>query len=156
MGNEVAQEREWSHDHSLDWHLAERPSHAGIMRLVRDLNQLYRALPSLHQLDCEAAGFEWLVADDTDRSVFVWLRKARDPGDMCLVAVNFTPEVRREYRIRVPRPGRWREALNSDAAIYGGGNVGNAGAVDTVGDPESPELVLVLPPLAALFLLPEG
>jgi 1,4-alpha-glucan branching enzyme len=156
MGNEFAQEREWNHDHSLDWHLAERPSHAGVMRLVRDLNRLYRSLPSLHQLDCEAAGFEWLVADDTDRSVFVWLRKARDPADICLVAVNFTPEVRRDYRIRVPRPGRWREALNSDAAIYGGGNVGNAGAVDTVGGPEAPELVLVLPPLAALFLLPEG
>jgi 1,4-alpha-glucan branching enzyme len=156
MGGEFAQEQEWSHEHSLDWHLLAQPRHGGIQVLVRDLNRLYRSVPALHELDCEAAGFEWIVADDTDRSVFAWQRKARDGRAPCVVVVNFTPEVRRDYRIRVPRGGRWREILNSDAAIYGGGNVGNAGSI-TAGDRGSgPELNLIIPPLAGLFLVPEG
>jgi 1,4-alpha-glucan branching enzyme len=115
MGSEFAQENEWRHDHSLDWHLLQRPKHAAVQRLVRDLNRLYRSIPALHELDCDAAGFEWLVMHDADRSVFAWLRKGRDPRDRCLVVVNFTPEVYRDYRIRVPFSGWWREIFNSDA-----------------------------------------
>jgi 1,4-alpha-glucan branching enzyme len=155
MGNEFGQEREWNHDRSLDWHLLDRPDHAGVRRLIRDLNHAYCSLPALHELDCDAGGFEWIVADDTDQSVFVWLRKGKEPGALCLVAVNFTPEVRHGYRIKVPVAGTWREVLNSDAAIYGGGNVGNAGLIQTVQSESGTELRLVLPPLAGLFLVPE-
>ena len=127
MGSEFGQQDEWRHDHSLDWHLLEQPRHAGIHALVRDLNRLYRTLPALHELDCEAAGFEWLVMHDADRSVFAWLRKGRQTHERCLVVVNFTPEVYRDYRIKVPFSGTWREVLNTDSALYGGSNVGNGG-----------------------------
>jgi len=153
MGGEFAQQGEWRHDHSLDWHLLADARHAGVQSLVRDLNHLYRSLPALHERDCDEAGFEWIVADDVDNSVFVWLRKGSDGRALCLVAVNFTPEVRRDYRVRVPIAGTWREALNTDAAIYGGTNTGNGGSVTTVGTGN--EISLLLPPLAALFLVPE-
>jgi 1,4-alpha-glucan branching enzyme len=156
MGSEFGQEREWQHDHSLDWHLLKESPHAGIQRLVRDLNHLYRTMPALHELDCEAAGFEWLVMHDVDRSVFAWLRKGRDVRDRCLVVVNFTPEVYRDYRIRVPFAGFWREVLNTDADIYGGTNLGNAGGVNTLQEGTVPEVSLVVPPLAAIFLAPKG
>jgi 1,4-alpha-glucan branching enzyme len=155
MGCEFGQDSEWTHDHSLPWHLLEQQNHLGVQRLVRDLNNLYRSTPALHQLDCDAAGFEWLVTDDANHSVFAWLRKGSDPKSRCVVVVNFTPEVRRNYRIRVPFAGQWREVLNTDAAHYGGSNTGNAGLVSSVVTPESPELHLVLPPLAALYLVPE-
>ncbi len=155
MGSEFGQDNEWNHDTSLPWHLLERPEHAGIQRLVRDLNKLYRTTPALHALDCDAAGFEWLVTDDADNSTFAWLRKGKNPTDRCVVVVNFTPQVIRDYRLRVPFAGKWREALNSDAATYGGSNVGNAGAVSTVVTRDSPELHIVLPPLAAIFFIPE-
>jgi 1,4-alpha-glucan branching enzyme len=155
MGSEFAQANEWNHDTSLDWHLLEYQRHGGVHALVRDLNRIYRTLPALHELDCDGNGFEWLVADDADQSVFAWLRKGRDPAARCLVVVNFTPEVRRDYRIKVPWRGRWREVLNTDAAIYGGSNVGNAGAVATIENGDTSEISLVLPPLAALFLVPE-
>ena len=155
MGSEFGQEAEWRHDHSLDWHLLERRGHAGVQTLVRDLNRLYRSLPALHELDCEAEGFEWLVMHDADRSTFAWLRKGRETRDRCLVVVNFTPEVYRDYRIKVPFFGVWREVLNTDAAIYGGSNVGNGGPVKTLEHGPIPEVSLVIPPLAAVFLVPE-
>jgi 1,4-alpha-glucan branching enzyme len=156
MGCEFGQEREWGHDRSLDWHLLDHPLHAGVQSLVRDLNRLYRDTPALHQLDCEVAGFEWIVMDDTDQSVFVWLRKGREPDQLCVAAVNFTPTVRQEYRFRVPRGGAWREVLNTDSAIYGGSNVGNAGVVEAREVEGTHELTVVLPPLAAVFLVPQG
>jgi 1,4-alpha-glucan branching enzyme len=155
MGGEFGQEHEWRHDHALDWHLLDQPAHAGIQTLVRDLNHLYRKLPALHQLDCDPAGFEWLVMHDADRSIFAWLRKGRDPHDRCLVVANFTPMAHRDYHIRVPFSGFWREVLNTDAAIYGGSNVGNAGGVSTLQEGAVPEVSLVIPPLAAIFLIPE-
>ena len=155
MGNEFGQEREWDHDRSLDWHLTGQPAHAGIQALVRDLNRLYRALPALHELDCDSAGFEWIIADDWQQSVLAWLRKGRDASARCLVVMNFTPEVRRDYRVKLPLNCNWREILNTDAAVYGGSNVGNGGSVPVVVNGEHPELRLTLPPLAALFLVPE-
>ncbi len=155
MGGEFGQENEWRHDHSLDWHLTERPRHAGIQALIRDLNHLYRTLPALHELDCDAAGFEWLVMHDAARSVFAWLRKGRRTHERCLVVINFTPELYRDYRIKVPFSGVWREVLNTDSGLYGGGNVGNAGAVRTLDEGMIPEVSLVIPPLAAIFLVPE-
>jgi 1,4-alpha-glucan branching enzyme len=155
MGCEFGQEREWNHDRSLDWHLLDDPLHAGVQALVRDLNRAYRTIPALHELDCDGAGFEWIVSDDTDRSVFVWLRKGRDPSARCMVIANFTPEVRQDYRIRVPMGGPWREVLNTDSAIYGGSNTGNAGIVPSYVAGEHFEISLVLPPLGVLFLVPE-
>jgi 1,4-alpha-glucan branching enzyme len=155
MGSEFGQESEWRHDHSLDWHLLDRPAHAGVQTLVRDLNNLYRRLPALHELDCEHEGFEWLIMHDADRSIFAWLRKGRETNDRCLVVVNFTPEVQYDYRIRVPFAGYWREVLNTDAAAYGGTNLGNGGAVKTLDHGPIPEVSLVIPPLAAVFLVPE-
>jgi 1,4-alpha-glucan branching enzyme len=155
MGCEFGQQREWSHDHSLDWHLLDQPRHAGVQALIRDLNILYRTLPALHQLDCDAAGFEWLVMHDADRGVFAWLRKGRETRDRCLVVINFTPQVHQDYRIQVPFAGTWREVLNTDAAIYGGSNIGNAGAVKTLDDGAISEVNLAIPPLAAIFLVPE-
>jgi len=156
MGCEFGQEREWNHDSSLDWHLLEVAEHAGVQRLLRDLNRLYRSVPALHELDCEAEGFQWLVADDTDQSVFAWLRKGRTPAARCLVVVNFTPEVRRDYRIPVPMAGAWRELFNSDSAVYGGTNVGNSGLVQAVPTEHGGDLRLVLPPLAGIILVPEA
>ncbi|MBV9954386.1 MAG: 1,4-alpha-glucan branching enzyme, partial [Pseudolabrys sp.] len=155
MGSEFGQDTEWNHDISLPWHLLTHERHAGVQRLVRDLNKLYRDTPALHVLDCDPAGFEWLVTDDANNSTYAWLRKGRAATERCVVVVNFTPQVLRDYRVRVPFAGTWREAFNSDAALYGGSNVGNEGRVSTVLTRNSPELHLVVPPLAALFLVPE-
>ena len=155
MGCEFGQENEWYHDGSLDWHLLRQPEHAGILNLVRDLNRLYQSIPALHELDCEAAGFTWLVADDIDHCVFAWLRNGSADGARCLFVVNFTPEVRRGYRIKVPNAGAWREVFNSDSAVYGGTNVGNSGVVVARPIDTGGELSLTLPPLAGLLFVPE-
>jgi 1,4-alpha-glucan branching enzyme len=155
MGNEFGQQDEWRHDHSLDWHLLDQPRHAGIAALIRDLNRLYRSLPALHQLDCESAGFEWLGMQDADRSVFAWLRKGRQTHERCLVVVNFTPEIYRDYRMKVPFSGTWLEVLNTDSALYGGSNIGNGGAVTTLERGSIPEVSIVVPPLAATFFIPQ-
>jgi len=154
MGCEFGQEQEWNHDRSLDWHLLKTPEHEGIQKLIRDLNKTYREVGALHERDCEAEGFMWLVADDTDQSVFAWLRNGFD-NKRCLVVINFTPEVRRNYRIKVPSAGKWREIFNSDSTIYGGTNVGNAGTVVAKPVKTGGELSLTLPPLAGLMFVPE-
>ncbi len=154
MGAEIAQDSEWNHDASVDWPLLDQARHRGVQALIRDLNGLYRRLPALHQLDCEPAGFEWLVTDDADRNVFAWLRKGRDGRARCLVAANFSPNVYHDYRIRAPFVGAWREVLNSDSEFYGGSNVGNAGTVIASDEPV-PHLSLTLPPLAAIYLIPD-
>jgi 1,4-alpha-glucan branching enzyme len=154
MGAEFGQEREWNHDHALDWHLLDQTRHRGIQALIRDLNALYRELPALHELDCDPSGFEWIITDDADRSVFAWMRKGENGRARCLVVANFTPTVHRDYRVRVPFAGHWREILNTDSAHYGGSNVGNNGVVETL-DGIIPELGLTLPPLAVIFLVPE-
>ena len=155
MGCEFGQEREWNHDRGLDWHLLDDRRHMGVQSLVRDLNRCYRELPALHELDCEGAGFDWVVADDADRSVFAWMRKGRAPDARCLAVMNFTPEVRYNYRVKVPFRGPWREVLNTDAEIYGGSNVGNAGVVVAIAKGDGAELSLTLPPLATILLVPE-
>jgi 1,4-alpha-glucan branching enzyme len=123
--------------------------------LIRDLNHLYRRLPALHELDCEAGGFEWLVMGDAERSIFAWLRKGRQTHERCVVVVNFTPETYRDYRVKVPFSGTWREVLNTDSAFYGGSDAGNGGTINTLEQGTIPEVSLVVPPLAAIFLVPE-
>ena len=154
MGGELAQEREWNHDASLDWHLLDDPMHRGVQTLVRDLNRLYRELPALHQRDCEAEGFEWLELHDSEQSVLVFMRRAGDAPDV-VVACNFTPVPRYGYRVGVPLPGYYRERINTDAALYGGGNIGNSGGViaEDVGSHGRPHsLSLTLPPLGTVIL----
>jgi 1,4-alpha-glucan branching enzyme len=154
MGGEFAQEREWNHDHSLDWHVLEDRHHAGVQSVVRDLNRLYRELPALHALDTDPDGFQWIDASDADNSVLSYLRRGRDPNEMAVTVCNFTPVARHDHRIGVPRPGRYVERFNSDAADYGGSGLGNAGEVHAEpypshGHPWS--LRLVLPPLATVI-----
>jgi 1,4-alpha-glucan branching enzyme len=132
MGCEFAQEREWNHDASLDWHLLEKEEHKGVQSLVRDLNMLYRRETALHELDASAAGFEWIDFSDAQHSVLSFLRKSKAANEIVLVVCNFTPTVHRGYRIGVPNPGVYREVLNTDSAFYGGGNIGLAdGAAST-------------------------
>jgi len=148
MGQEFAQRREWSEERALDWHLLDAPAHAGVRLLIRDLNRLYRERPALHARDCEPEGFAWLVVDDTEHSVFAWQRSA--PGEKPIVLVsNMTPTPHGAYRLRLPHGGRWREILNSDAAFYGGANIGNQGYIIADADGWAS---LVLPPLATLML----
>ena len=154
MGCEIAQEREWNHDHSLDWHLLEDARYSGIQSLVRDLNRLYRNQPALHELDCDGAGFEWIITDDADHNIFAWLRKGKHARARCIVIVNFSPNVYYNYKVRAPFGGKWREAFNSDSAHYGGSNVGNIGEVHA--SEGQNELSLTVPPLAAIFLVPES
>jgi 1,4-alpha-glucan branching enzyme len=158
MGGELAQRREWNHDGQLDWEALQDPLHLGVQRTVRDLNRLYRDLPALHLADCEGAGFHWLVGDDRGNSVYAFYRAGYGETPPVLVVCNFTPVPRHGYRIGVPRAGRWREAFNSDAAVYGGSNVGNSGLVQAGSPPSHGQpfsLQLSLPPLAALYLVAE-
>jgi 1,4-alpha-glucan branching enzyme len=155
MGMEFAQWREWSHDHSLDWHLLQWRDHQGIFKLISDLNAIYRSDPALSEVDFEWQGFEWLELHDWENSVLAFLRRARDPNDSIVVVCNFTPVVRENYRIGVPSGGFYREALNTDADIYGGSNVGNEGGVWARPEPHAGRpyhLSLRIPPLAVLYL----
>jgi 1,4-alpha-glucan branching enzyme len=157
MGGEFAQEREWNHDRSLDWHLLDDPMHRGIQTLLRDLNRLYRELPALHQLDCEPQGFDWIDCNDLEQSVFVWRRLGRNPGEEVVVVANFTPVIRYGYRIGLSREGAWTERLNTDALEYGGSGVGNLTQVRAQSTPwqgRPCSAALTLPPLAALVLTP--
>ena len=154
MGGEFAQIAEWNHDGEIDWKLLSDPAHAGVQSLVGDLNRLYRKEPALHREDAESSGFSWLVGDDRDNSVFAYERRAE--GETPLVAiVNMTPVPRRNYRVGAPRPGFWREIINTDSALYEGGNLGNDGGVATVAQPmhgHAQSLDLMLPPLSVLIL----
>lgn len=156
MGCEFGQEREWNHDTSLDWHLLENPRHAGVQRLVRDLNHLYRNTPALHERDTEHSGFEWLVSDDADNSVIAWARRGEADEDLVVVVSNFTPVPREGYRLGVPLAGDYVEAFNSDAEVYGGSNMGNSGgrASDAIAcHGREHSLQLTLPPLSTLILV---
>ena len=155
MGQEFAQDREWNFAAGLDWHLLDNAFHRGVQTCVRDLNCLYRSHPALHERDCEAEGFRWIVTDDADQSVYAWLRLAGPDESPIAVVCNFTPVPRHSYRIGLPRPGIWREILNTDAEPYGGSGLGNLGAVMATdllpshGFPAS--VAIMIPPLATLY-----
>jgi 1,4-alpha-glucan branching enzyme len=159
MGGELAQPGEWDHDSQLPWQLLDNSRHAGVQRLLRDLNRTYRSLPALHAQDSVPEGFRWVVGDDSVNSVFAFLRQAAGGDPPVLAVLNFTPVPRYGYRVGVPMAGDWLEVLNSDSGIYGGTNLGNGGSVHAQpvamhGFAQSVELVL--PPLAALILSPRG
>jgi len=158
MGCEFGQGREWDFAGELDWYLMERPQHQGISRLVTDLNRLYQARKALHDLDFSGEGFEWIDCHDSSQSVLSYLRKDRSGKEVVAAVFNFTPIPRLRYRIGVPLPGFYREALNSDAEGYGGGNLGNQGGVESeplrwMGRPQS--ILVSLPPLGAIVLVHE-
>ena len=155
MGCEFAQWREWNHDESLDWHLLQYPEHRGVQQWVKDLNHLLASQPALHQVDFDHTGFEWIDCSDFEGSVVSFIRRAHDPSDFVVVAVNFTPVPRHGYVIGVPEAGAYVELLNSDAEAYGGGNVGNSGVIQSEATPahgRPHRLSLVLPPLGCLML----
>jgi 1,4-alpha-glucan branching enzyme len=155
MGAEFGQWREWNYDSSLDWHLLDDRMHDGLRHWVRDLNHTYQRERSLHEVDFEAAGFSWIDCSDNENSVVSLIRRARNPGDFSVVVVNFTPVPRPAYRVGVPEHGWYRELLNSDAEMYGGGNMGNSGGVVTEAIPShgfDQSLSLVVPPLGFVLL----
>lgn len=157
MGGELAQPWEWNHREQLPWFLAKQAGHAGVRRLIGDLNRLYRELAPLHRFDFEGRGFGWLRWNDAENSVLAYLR--RDEHEEVIVVLNFTPVPRRGYRIGVPRDGSYREVFNSDSRFYGGSDLGNPTPLTTeplpwMGQPCS--LLLTLPPLAGVMLVREG
>jgi 1,4-alpha-glucan branching enzyme len=155
MGQEFGQRNEWYEAESLDWHLLQYESHRGVQNLVRDLNRLLAAEPALHQVDFDWQGFEWIDANDSDNSVYSFIRRGKNPDDVILAVLNCTPVVRYGYRLGVPRPGHYEEVLNTDAAIYGGSNVGNLGGMNAdehAWQGRRQSLALTLPPLAVVFL----
>jgi 1,4-alpha-glucan branching enzyme len=157
MGGEIGQWCEWNHEDSLQWHLLDFEPHRGLQRLVGDLNQLYRNEPALYEVDFDWNGFQWIDLHDSEHSTLTYLRLAKDPSNYMVCAFNFTPVPRVGYRMGVPREGWYREVLNSDASIYGGSNIGNAGGIQAEpvpwnGQPYS--LIVTLPPLAGVFFKP--
>jgi 1,4-alpha-glucan branching enzyme len=155
MGGEFAQRAEWNHDRSLDWHLLGAPAHAGVQRLVRDLNRIYREEPALFELDGDPAGFQWVQVHSADVNVLAFVRRS---GERHVVAVaNLSPVPRHGYRVGLPRAGEYREALNTDAAEYGGSGVGNHGRVQAEAvahDGQPASAVVSLPPLGVVWLAP--
>ena len=155
MGQEFAQSREWAQQGALDWHLLDDPRHKGVQNLLRDLNRLYRETPALHWGDCEPSGFAWIEADDAERSVYVFERRA--PGHPpVVVAANLTP-IERTCRIGLPQGGVWREIFNSDSAHYGGANWGNLGAIEAedIGcSQRAMSAEIYLPPLSVVMFMP--
>ena len=155
MGCEFAQAAEWNHDQSLDWHLLQDDKHAGMQRLVRDLNQLYKTSPALYAQDFSGQGFEWIAHDDAQRSLLSFVRQGRG-GERMLVVCNFAPVVHEGLRLGVPEAGAWTERLNTDSSHYGGSNVGTPlGAAHSQPVPShgrAQSIVINVPPLATVFL----
>ncbi len=159
MGSELGQKREWNHDGELDWGLLQDAGHAGVQRLVRDLNRLYREHPALHAREDDPGGFSWVEANDRAHSVYAFLRHSAGAGQTVLVACNFTPVPRHSYRLGVPEAGAWRECLNTDSSHYGGSGMGNMGRVHAEPIPAhgfAASVSLTLPPLGVLWLEVDG
>ena len=155
MGDEFGQWREWNHDESLDWHLLQDPQHAALRDYVQALNRHYQAEPSLYECDFDSSGFRWIDCNDNENSVISFVRFARDRRDFLVMAFNFTPVPRGDYRIGVPEPGYYEEIVNSDSDLFGGSNRGNAGGVHS--EPVTAHgfdqsIRLMVPPLGCLYL----
>jgi 1,4-alpha-glucan branching enzyme len=164
QGGEFGQYKEWAFDASLDWNLlGETAFHAQLMAYVTELNRLYRSYPALHAHDVGLEGFEWIDANDAENSVYSFFRRGKGPRDVLVAVFNCTPIPRYEYRIGMPSAGsdfvgRWKELLNSDSEIFGGSGLGNLGVVDAERFPchgRDASVRLTLPPLSALYFVPE-
>ncbi len=157
MGGEFGQWQEWNFDESLQWHLCQHESHRGLAKAVADLNRLIRREPSLHQLDFDGRGFEWIDCHNWQDSVLAFVRRGNDPSDFLVVCCNFTPVPRHGYRLGMPAGGDYDEVFNSDSAYYGGGNVGNLSPLHAAAIPHHSRdhsVTLTLPPLGAVVLKP--
>ena len=157
MGGEFGQPAEWNHDKSLDWHLTHDPGHHGIMKLMSDLNRIYRELPALHDADGEPVGFQWLQPDAAASNVLAFVRRSRQPGRHVVCIANLSPTPRENYRVGFPLHTRYVELLNTDAEQYGGSNMGNMGGLHTEptgwdGQPAS--AAITLPPLSVVWFTP--
>jgi 1,4-alpha-glucan branching enzyme len=158
MGQEFGQGREWNFNAGLDWGLLDFPWQRGVQSVVKDANRLYDELPALHEHDCEPEGFRWIVVDDAELSVYAWVRYGIEGTPPVVCVSNFTPVPRQHYRIGLPRGGKWREVLNTDAGVYGGANIGNSGAVIAEGTPwhgHPHSSAINIPPLATIWLVHE-
>ncbi len=154
MGQEFAQGAEWNNNQSLDWHQLDIAEHKGMQRLVRDLNRVYRDTRALHVNDTRPEGFQWIESNDAEAGVYAWVRKGGDSDKPVVAVVNMTP-LERKYRLGLPHAGKWREILNTDAEVYGGGNRGNLGGVATEKTPwhgQTQSALVTLPPLSAIYL----
>lgn len=159
MGGEFGQWNEWNHDGSLDWHLVDQPFHSGLKKWIDDLNSIYTSQPGLYEKDFDSNGFEWIDCTDVMESVLIYLRKGKSADADIIIACNFTPEVRKNYKIGVNQSGYWHELLNSNAEIYGGSGIGNEGGceanpVPSHGRPNS--ITATLPPLGILVFKRQG
>jgi 1,4-alpha-glucan branching enzyme len=159
MGGEFGQRAEWDANASLDWHLlGQGPFHRGLQRFVEDLNKLYVAEEALFEADYDSGGFYWIDCADHRNSVLSFARQNHEQTSQLVIILNLTPVLRNHYRVGLPRPGAWRELLNSDAEIYGGGNRGNLGGViahDYNVHNQSYSAEFTLPPLSVLVFRPE-
>jgi 1,4-alpha-glucan branching enzyme len=158
MGAEFGQWNEWDCHESLHWHLARNDEHRNLQNMLSDLNGVYRNQPALYEVDFSWDGFDWIDVHDSEQSILSFVRKAKDGSDCLVCILHYTPVPREGYRVGVPGPGLYREVFNSDAAVYGGGNIGNGGGVVADAIPwqgYSHSCLLTLPPLGALFLKPE-
>jgi 1,4-alpha-glucan branching enzyme len=154
MGCEFAQFSEWNHNQSLDWHLTQWADHWRMQNLIIDLNKLYKSHPALFEADVDSAGFQWIDSNNADDNAVAFLRKSSATGRQILVTGNFSPVIRNGYRVGVPKPGYYREIMNTDSHLYGGSNFGNGGGVEAQafachGLPYS--VVVSLPPLAVVW-----
>ncbi len=157
MGSEIGQYEEWNHNTGVRWELLEFDCHRQLQMMVAELNKFYRSQPALHQVDFHWSGFEWVDFHDIEGSVVAFLRRAEDRQNFLLFACNFTPVPRRGYRLGVPEPGFYEEVFNTDAAVFGGSNLGNGGLVSS--DPEpmhgrQHSIAVTLPPLAVVVFQP--
>jgi len=158
MGCEFGQYQEWYEAESIHWSLLQYDFHRQAQHFVKDLNHLYLDQPAMHEVDNSWQGFHWIDCHDSDHSALSWIRRAKNSDDFLVCVFNFTPVVRENWRLGVPRDGRYDELLNSDAAVYGGSNVGNQGhvvaeAIKSQGYPYS--LELTIPPFGALIFKPD-
>ena len=156
-GSEFAQWQEWNSERSLDWHLTQWARHSGVQKLIGDCNRLYRELPALHERDATGVGFSWIQYDDARNAVCAWARYDAHQAHHVIVACNYSGVRLDNYRLGVPLPGTYREILNTDAALYGGGNEGNLGAVHSEPIPmhgRGQSVSVTLPPLSTLYFAP--
>lgn len=153
MGSEFAQSSEWSSERGLDWDLLQFEEHQGILQTVTDLNRLYSQSPALWERDSDPRGFEWIDSGNSESNIFSWIRWS-DHGECMAFIANFSPEVRRDFPLALPKPGMWKEVLNTDSSHYGGSGVGNLGMVEAKPEDWSTKPALAritVPPLAAVF-----
>jgi 1,4-alpha-glucan branching enzyme len=151
MGSEFGQSAEWNFEASLDWHLLQYPFHQGIKAVITALNTLYKSEPALYEKQFSPEGFEWINYSDHENAVMTYIRKGNDSKNDLIVICNFTPVVRENYRIGIPRKGELIEIFNSDAKLFGGSGVKQSGKLKVEATPydgRDYSIALTLPPLA--------